>query len=40
VFGAYDNFHPDCVIVDGISASGLTAMKEEKLLTEFIQRDA
>jgi hypothetical protein len=40
VFGAYDNFHPDCVFVDGISASGLTAMKEEKLLTEFIQRDA
>jgi hypothetical protein len=40
VFGAYDNFHPDCVFVDGISAARLTTMKEEKLFTAFVQRDA
>jgi hypothetical protein len=40
VFGAYDNFHPDCVFVAGIDAPRLTVMKEENLLTAFVQRDA
>ena len=40
VFGAYDNFHPNCVFVEGISASELATMKDDNLLSAFNARDA
>jgi hypothetical protein len=40
VFGAYDQFHPNCTFVDGVTEGWLRSLQAAAILGGFTERDA